>query len=237
MPFAIAKVRSVVKIGNREMNSNTCLSVHQIGRRIQGKWLWRNLTFSLNPGSRLGLVGESGKGKTLLLRALAGLDPLDEGHILWSKDRGKNCNLNPNLLPYYRSQAIYIHQQPSLFEGTVEENLRMVYSLGIHQNKAYDLGYVEALLMQLNRSSDFLHKSAMNLSGGERQILSLIRALQLYPMILFLDEPTASLDPKTTEQVEELIDRWMVENPDRCCIWTSHDRQQMERVTSDRLEL
>ncbi|MDJ1168996.1 ATP-binding cassette domain-containing protein [Roseofilum sp. BLCC_M154] len=219
------------------MNSNTCLSVHQIGRRIQGKWLWRNLTFSLNPGSRLGLVGASGKGKTLLLRALAGLDPLDEGRILWSKELGKNCNLNPNLLPYYRSQAIYIHQQPSLFEGTVEENLQIVYSLGIHQSKTYNLEDVQILLTQLNRSSDFLQKSAMNLSGGERQILSLIRALQLHPMILFLDEPTASLDPKTTEQVEELIDRWMGDNSYRCCIWTSHDRQQMERVTSDRLEL
>lgn len=219
------------------MNTKTCLSVHQVGRRIEGKWLWRNLTFSLKPGSRLGLVGASGKGKTLLLRALAGLDPLDEGHILWPKEQQENCNLNPNLLPYYRSQAIYVHQQPSVFEGTVEENLQLVYSLNTHQNKTYDLGYLQTLLAQLSRSKDFLQKSAMNLSGGERQILSLIRALQLHPMILFLDEPTASLDPKTTEQVEELINNWIEENPDRCCIWTSHDSQQMERVANDRLEL
>ncbi|MDJ1176575.1 ABC transporter ATP-binding protein [Roseofilum capinflatum] len=219
------------------MNTHTCLSVHQIGRKIQEKWLWRNLTFSLKPGSRLGLGGASGTGKTLLLRALAGLDPLDEGQILWSKQPGEDCNITPKLLPYYRSQAIYIHQQPSLFEGTVEENLQVVYTLKIHEHKTYNLEYIKMLLSQLNRPSDFLQRPATTLSGGERQILSFIRALQLHPMILFLDEPTASLDPQTTEQVENLIDRWIQENPHRCCIWTSHDSQQMERVTSDRLEL
>ncbi|MBP0012240.1 MAG: ATP-binding cassette domain-containing protein [Roseofilum sp. SBFL] len=219
------------------MNTNTCLSTHQIGRRIQGKWLWRNLSFSLTPGSRLGLVGESGKGKTLLLRALAGLDPLDEGQIFWSQQPGEERNLTPKIFPYYRSQAIYIHQQSSVFEGTVEDNLKVVYTLAIHEHKTYNLEFIQMLLTELNRPSDFLQRPATTLSGGERQILSLLRALQLNPMILFLDEPTASLDPQTTEKVEDLIDSWIQENPYRCCIWTSHDPQQMERVTSDRLEL
>jgi len=219
------------------MDTYTCLSAHQVGRKIQGKWLWRNLTLSLNPGSCLGLSGASGRGKTLLLRALAGLDPLDEGDVLWSQRPGEHRNLTPKLLPYYRSQAIYIHQQPSVFEGTVEENLRVVYTLAIHDQKTYNRDQIERLLYDLNRPSDFLERPATTLSGGERQILSLIRALQLHPMILFLDEPTASLDLETTKKVESLIENWITENPYRCCIWTSHDGQQMERVTSDRLEL
>jgi putative ABC transport system ATP-binding protein len=52
-----------------------------------------------------------------------------------------------------------------------------------------------------------------------------------------LDEPTASLDPRTTQQVESLIQRWLAENPERACIWTSHDSKQLRRVTQVQQEL
>ncbi|MDJ1184681.1 ABC transporter ATP-binding protein [Roseofilum casamattae] len=220
------------------------LSVHQIGRKLQERWLWRHLTFSLTAGSKLGLLGPSGSGKTLLLRALAGLDPLDEGQILWgeltqgnTETEARDRPLIPSILPYYRSQAIYLHQQPAVFEGTVESNLQWVYNLAIHQQKTYNPQRIQTFLTGLNRDSDFLQCPALTLSGGERQILALLRALQLDPMLLFLDEPTASLDPKTTECVEQLIEDWMSKNPHRACIWTSHDPHQIERITDRRLEI
>ncbi|MEB3213784.1 MAG: ABC transporter ATP-binding protein, partial [Leptolyngbyaceae bacterium] len=64
-----------------------------------------------------------------------------------------------------------------------------------------------------------------------------LRALQLNPQILLLDEPTASLDSDTTHQVEYLIDQWMTASPDRACLWTSHDPQQIQRVTHRQIRL
>ena len=218
------------------------LSVHHIGRKLQEKWLWRNLTFSLNAGDSLGLLGPSGSGKTLLMRALAGLDPLDEGQIIWGeKTEGKtgmdvrDRPLIPSILPYYRSQAIYLHQQSAVFEGTVESNLQLVYNLAIHQQKTYNPQRIETFLTRLNRDCDFLQRPALTLSGGERQILAMLRALQLDPMLLFLDEPTASLDPETTKCIEQLIQDWIAEIPHRACIWTSHDPHQIDRVTNRNL--
>ena len=85
--------------------------------------------------------------------------------------------------------------------------------------------------MLLGRSADFLERSTDQLSGGERQIVSCLRSLQLSPQVLLLDEPTASLDNTATKQLETLIAQWQHADPQKACIWTSHDPAQIERVT------
>ncbi len=208
------------------------LSAINIGRKINSRWVWRGVNLVLSPGVCLGLEGATGTGKTLLLRTLAGLDSVDEGEIKLG-----NRLLNQYYMPEYRSLVIYLHQRPVLLEGTVETNLKSVYNLSVHREKYYNAQRVENWLLDVGRSLNFLQKSAENLSGGETQLAALIRALQLDPLVLLLDEPTASLDPKTTEQVESLIQRWLRENPQNSCIWTSHDPQQLRRVTQVQQQL
>ncbi|CAD5979684.1 Putative ABC transporter ATP-binding protein YjkB [Planktothrix tepida] len=208
------------------------LSAINLGRKINSRWVWRGVNLALSPGVCLGLVGATGTGKTLLLRTLAGLDPIDKGEIKLG-----NRPLNQCYMPQYRSFVIYLHQRPILLEGTVETNLKSVYNLSIHRQKSYNSQRVENWFLDLGRSPNFLQQSAQNLSGGETQLVALIRALQLDPLVLLLDEPTASLDPRTTEQVESLIQRWLTENPERACIWTSHDSKQLHRVTQVQQEL
>ncbi|WP_308253541.1 ATP-binding cassette domain-containing protein [Geminocystis sp. GBBB08] len=204
----------------------------KVGRKIDSLWLWRNLSFSLVEGTRLGLIGASGTGKSLLLRAIAGLDPLQEGDIKY-QDR----SLSSWNLPMYRSQVIYLHQQPVMFEGTVEANLKAVYQLSVHRHHHYDGHKIISLLDLFNRPWEFLQKQATSLSGGESQITALIRGLQLEPMVLLLDECTASLDPTTKSQVESAIATWLEQDSRRACIWTSHDSQQIQRVTNEQLLL
>ena len=196
------------------------------------RWLWRDLSFNLEPGIQLGLVGATGTGKSLLLRAIACLDPLDEGEI-----RYLDRLLSAWNLPLYRSQVIYLHQRPIMFEGSVEANLKAVYQLAINSHRRYDPHQVRDLLETFDRHPDFLYQPATNLSGGESQLVAIIRALQLEPMVLLLDECTASLDPETTHKVEEAIAFWLSANPQRACIWTSHDPQQIQRVTNQQLIL
>ncbi|MGL6135768.1 MAG: ABC transporter ATP-binding protein, partial [Planktothrix sp.] len=176
------------------------LSAINLGRKIQSRWVWRGVNLVLSPGLCLGLVGATGTGKTLLMRALAGLDPVDEGEIKLG-----NRPLTQCYIPQYRSLVIYLHQRPVLLEGTVETNLKMVYDLLVHRQKYYNPQRVENWFLDVGRSPDFLKQSTQNLSGGETQLVGLIRGLQLDPLVLLLDEPTASLDPRTTQQVESLI--------------------------------
>ncbi|VXD23344.1 ABC transporter related protein [Planktothrix serta PCC 8927] len=208
------------------------LSAINLGRKIHSRWIWRGVNLMLSPGVCLGLVGATGTGKTLLLKTLAGLDPIDEGKI-----QLENRLLTQCYMPEYRSLVIYLHQRPILLEGTVETNLKMVYNLSVHRQKCYNSQRVENWFLDLGRSPYFLQQSTQNLSGGETQLVALIRALQLDPLVLLLDEPTASLDPTTTQQVESLIQRWLTENPERACIWTSHDSKQLCRVTQVQQEL
>lgn len=208
-----------------------------IGRRDRksgaGGWLLRDVSVALRFGERLGVLGPSGAGKTVLLRAIARLDPLDEGSIRW-----QGRDVRGEAVPGYRGRVIYLHQRPALLEGTVEDNLRHPFTLEAHRGRAFDRRLVEDLLARLGRNPAFLDKSGRDLSGGESQLVGLVRALQLDPAVLLLDEPTASLDPATTRAVEGLLDGWLAATPDRrAFVWVSHDAGQARRMTGRQVYL
>ena len=208
-----------------------------IGRRDRksgsGAWLIRDVCVSLGFGERLGVFGPSGAGKTVLLRAIALLDPLDEGSILWD-----GRVVRGDSVPEYRKRVIYLQQRPALLDGTVEENLRHPFTLRAHRGRAFDPIRAEALLARLGREPGFLAKVSRDLSGGESQLVGLIRALQLDPAVLLLDEPTASLDPAAAGAVEGLLDEWLAAEPDgRALVWASHDADQARRMTDRRIYL
>ncbi|MGF1515648.1 MAG: ATP-binding cassette domain-containing protein [Elainellaceae cyanobacterium] len=202
-----------------------------LGRKLDSRWLWKDLSLELRPQERIGLVGPSGSGKTLLLRTLVLLDPLQQGQITF-----QSHPLKSQRITQYRTQVIYLPQRPAAFDGTVEDNLKRAFSLKA-QTGSYQRSRIEHYLSALERSPDFLDQPIRRLSGGESQILALLRALQLQPQVLLLDEPTASLDPDATQQVEELVGQWMEEKDQRACLWTSHDPQQITRVTDRQIDL
>ncbi|MEM9483764.1 MAG: ATP-binding cassette domain-containing protein [Cyanobacteria bacterium P01_F01_bin.116] len=215
-----------------EIPSAPILAVANIGRRLQDSWIWQDICFELLAGDRLAIVGPSGVGKSLLLRSLAGLDPIQSGEISF---QGKP--LSSLTMPEFRCQVTYLHQKPALLEGTVESNLQQIYQLAVHRNKSYDRSQILEYLEILGRSETFLERSTEQLSGGEQQIVACLRALQLSPTVLLLDEPTASLDNTATQLIEALITQWQQNDPTRACIWTSHDPAQIDRVTTRQLAL
>jgi putative ABC transport system ATP-binding protein len=186
----------------------------------------RDIRLVLRPGQRVAVLGPTGAGKTLLLRALSLLDPLDEGMVL-SNGQPVRCEA----VPSFRSAVIYLHQRPALFEGSVETNLRHPFLLKVHRKRHFDRDRTVDLLDGLVRDGSFLEKSHRDLSGGEAQIVALLRALQLDPTVLLLDEPTASLDSEAVRAIEALVSRWYAEGAARrAYLWVTHDSGQAQRV-------
>ncbi|MEO7065775.1 MAG: ATP-binding cassette domain-containing protein [Rhodanobacter sp.] len=205
------------------------LRAQHLAFHIEDRTLWQNLDLSLRAGERLGITGPSGSGKTLLLRTLAGLEPLQAGELTLD-----GRALAQWSMPAYRARVVYVPQRPTLREGTVQDALRAPFAFRLHRGNAFPEEHAHMLLQALGRNDGFLLQRAERLSGGEAQIVAMLRALLISPDVLLLDEPTASLDAETVSIMEQLISHWIAERPGRACLWTSHDRAQLERVT-DRL--
>jgi putative ABC transport system ATP-binding protein len=114
-------------------NATPTLILQNLSRQVQNRWLWQALNVEIYPGDRLAIKGPSGVGKSLLLRTIAGLEPLQTGQILF-----EGHPLSALHMPDYRAKVIYLHQRPALLEGTVEDNLKIPFQLQIHDRKRYD---------------------------------------------------------------------------------------------------
>lgn len=215
--------------GNPVLAQEILLEAHGLSFRVEKRTLWSGFELTLPAGERLGITGPSGSGKTLLLRTLAGLEPLQSGELAF-----EGRTLSQWTMPDYRARVAYVPQRPTWREGTVEAALHAPFAFLVRRSQTLPDEQLRKLLHAMGRDDDFLHQRTERLSGGEAQIVALIRALLIGPSVLLLDEPTASLDSGTAEAIEELIIGWVNASPERAYIWTSHDRTQLERI-ADRL--
>lgn len=212
--------------------SHPLLVVTDAGRRRprENDWLWRHLSFELHEGERLAVRGPTGVGKTLLLRALGGLDPVDEGTI-----RLNGRSMRQWGPPAFRARVCYLHQRPAFTDDTVEEALARAFRLAVHRDKHFDRKRAVGLFRAVGRGEELLRQPTATLSGGESQLVALVRALLTNPAVLLLDEPTASLDATTALQVERLVRDWTEGETGRAVVWTSHDPAQLQRACTRRL--
>jgi len=218
--------------GHPSAAGEVLLQARHLAFHIDGRILWRDVDLILHAGERLGITGPSGSGKTLLLRTLAGLEPLQSGTLVCGERA-----LTQWSMPAYRTRVTYVPQRPALREGTVEAALRAPFAFRVRQGQAFPNERARVLLQAAGRDDGFLAQRAERLSGGEAQIVAMVRALLVAPDVLLLDEPTTSLDAGTVGAIEQLVTHWISAQPGRACVWTSHDRAQLARVTERLLSL
>ncbi len=171
------------------------LEVRDLRYRAGGELLLGGVDLSLRRGSRTLIMGPNGAGKSLLLRLMHGLIVPDEGGlILWHGE--------PMTARARQAQAM-VFQRPVLLRRSVLANLKFALSVrGLRRGER--ASRIEQTLA-LAGLSHLARRPARVLSGGEQQRLSLARALLLEPELLFLDEPTANLDPASTAAIESLV--------------------------------
>lgn len=167
------------------------------------------VSFTLADGECMAVQGSSGSGKSLLLRALADLDP-HEGEI--SLD-DKSWDSMP--APQWRRQVVYLPSEPGWWSDYVADHFP-VWEEAIPWVEALDL------------PAALRDRTVERLSTGERQRLALVRALVLDPRVLLLDEPTSGLDNKTTYNVEQILKERL--NRGTSLLWVTHDPAQARRV-------
>ena len=166
------------------------------------------VSLSVEPGECVCLWGPSGGGKTLLLRAIADLDP----HTGRVELDGNNAeSFSP---PEWRRHVGLLPAESGWWEETV----------GAHFPSDEN-----DWLRRLGFGPEVAHWNVDRLSTGERQRLAFARLLVNEPKVLLLDEPTSALDPENGRTVEEIISTYRTET-DAAVLWVSHDRDQVRRV-------
>jgi phospholipid/cholesterol/gamma-HCH transport system ATP-binding protein len=182
---------------------NKILEVNNVAKSFDGKNVHRGVTFTLNAGETVGLLGNSGTGKSVLLRSLIGLEHIDSGEIYFHQERIDN--LSEKNLYAIRKKISYAFQSGALFDSSsVFENI--AYPLFEHTNlseKEIEVKVDEILKIVNMQDAKFLMPS--DLSGGMQKRVGLARAIIGQPEIILYDEPTAGLDPVNVEMVLEVM--------------------------------
>ncbi|MFO8030609.1 MAG: ATP-binding cassette domain-containing protein [Cyclonatronaceae bacterium] len=208
------------------------LTARNLTRLIDGRPIWSDLSLELRDGDRVALQGPTGSGKTLLMRALVGIDALDEGQICF-----RNRSLDDWSIPEYRRLVRYIPQDASFPTGSVRQSIELFFSFKVHRGLTLDTDELKYFMDILNLPESFLDKTADHLSGGEKQMAALLRSLLLKPEVLLLDEPTSSLDESMVSRVESLMNFWMEGDAGHRFLWTSHDSRQLDRMSERSIHL
>ena len=168
-------------------------------------WLLRDISFAIEPGQKIALVGRTGCGKSTLAKLLLGLYTPEKGQILYD-----NIPLEKMNHRTVRHQIGVVLQESFLFSGSIRENIALNHpELSLPQiRKAAALALIDEEIIQMPMNYETnLDESGRSVSGGQRQRLSLARALAQEPSMLILDEATSHLDLLTEAQVEENINQ------------------------------
>ena len=172
------------------------------------------ISLTIVPGQCIGVSGESGSGKTRLLRAIADLD--EHGGRVYEENIAQD---QVKAHEWRRRVALLPAESQWWFDR-------------VHQHFNTQAKYIEAL----GFDQDVMHWNVSRCSSGEKQRLSILRMLSNCPRVLLLDEPTANLDSRNIARVEELIGDYLSEH-NAIAIWVGHDAAQLERVSQQQYHL
>ncbi len=197
------------------------LKVRDLVFEAGGKTLVKNVSFTLDDGGCSVILGPNGAGKSLLLRLCHGLLRPKSGEIRWEGANGRDP----------RPLQSMVFQRPMMLRRSVLANAEYPLKLRrVPKDERRERAMEMLARVGLRRLADF---PARRLSGGEQQLLSLARAWLTGPRVMFLDEPTANLDPAATHAIEDVIAD--VKASGAKVVMTTHDLGQARRLADEAL--
>lgn len=225
-----------IRSGNDEM-SILPMEAEHLNLVIDGRVLVNDVSFRLEARRKTIVLGPNGAGKSLLLRLCHGLIEPSSGTVTWQgagaafadPPQMAGADLEARRVAW---QAM-VFQRPVTLRRSVKANID--YALRLHRIERREADRRCAMALKRTGLERLADQAARTLSGGEQQRLALARAWALRPEVLFLDEPTANLDPASTNQVEGIVNRMHHDNAK--IIMTTHDIAQAQRLADEVLFL
>ena len=213
------------------------IELQHIWKQFGSRIIFSDLNLNFQSGMVYALIGDSGCGKTTLLNMLAKLETFDKGEIVY-KEKSLTSLKNEE---FYRNELGYLFQNFGLLESqTIRENLELGL-IGKKKNKKQEK---ERLLLQALQAVrlDYLslNQKIYELSGGEAQRVALAKIILKDPPLVLADEPTASLDPKNSKEIMEIL--LELRNANRTIIIATHNpsiwkmADQVIRLSKDETE-
>jgi len=203
------------------------LQLNEIYKTYENKPLLEGISFRVEPGESVCLLGASGSGKTTLLKIIAGLESAEKGDVLWN-------GVSIAKIPVHRRHFSLMFQDYALFPHmNVEKNI----AFGLKQAgmpKIAQQKRVSALLEQMDLAG-FGRRRVTDLSGGEQQRVALARALAPNPRLLMLDEPLGALDRALREQLMGEL-RHLLHQSGLPAVYVTHDQREAFSI-ADRIIL
>ena len=185
----------------------------------------QDISFEINEGEFVSIVGKSGAGKTTLVRLMLGLEMPTSGEVFF---KGVNINnADPSKIQSMRRSVGGIYQDYKLLpKKTVYENVAYIMQVEGKTNEEIDneVPRVLEIIGLKDKFNNFPHQ----LSGGEQQRLAIARALVNHPDIIVADEPTGNLDPYNTYEVISLLQK--INNAGKTVILSTHDREVINKL-------
>lgn len=199
---ALYKKDNYKKFGNlNNLSKNFTIEFKNIDFKYDNKYIFKNFNLKINSNEITSIVGKNGSGKSTLIKLLLRINEVSNGEILLS-----NQNINEYNEEFYNNNISVVYQKPFLFDMSIKDNLLLI-------NNDFDsileickkIGIHEKIIRLENGYDTILNKDGNNISGGEKQLICLVRALLLKPKILILDEINNSLDLNVQNELLKLL--------------------------------
>ena len=192
--------------------------------------LLERISFTVNKGDRYCIIGPSGSGKTTLLRLINRLQDPTTGSILFQSQPLKQFPVID-----LRRQIVLVPQEPKLLGMTVQDAL--VYPLRLQKLPSTEINQRrEYWRSQLSIPDDWLERNELQLSLGQRQLISIVRGLMMQPKLLLLDEPTSALDRDKALQLIKVL-KTITQEAKTTIIMVNHQLELVEQFRKQVLKL
>jgi tungstate transport system ATP-binding protein len=202
------------------------LETVSLAQKYDGHQVLKDISLNVARGEAFGLIGPTGAGKTTLLRLLDLLEVPTSGTIYFDGvdvTRSKKSRLET------RRRMSFVQQKPMVFTMSVYDNIACGLRWRRQRNETIRKKVDNAL--ELVNLTEYRNRNAKTLSGGETQRVVIARALVTQPEVIFLDEPTANLDPVSASQVEKVLSN-IIREQRATVIMATHDMPQGQRLAS-----
>ena len=204
------------------------LKIENLSLSFKDQEVLKNINLSLDLGERVSILGESGSGKSSLLRCIAGFENINKGKISL---KNEIVSSDTFMLPTEKRGVGMVVQEKALFPHlTVKKNI--LFGIESNSNK----NEIVSELAELFKIEKLLDKLPGQISGGEQQRVAFARSLAPSPSLLMLDEPFSALDDKLKKELYYELDK-IFEKQELSILLVTHDREEAQILTSKSLKL